>query len=89
MAHDSLLTALQDGKQGGGIQGLGGIRPANYAGSSTTSQLHAQGANTEDPNPTTNKQAQATNLNFKSAAGHSKHDLDGLTPEKYIDHPRD
>lgn len=88
MAHDSLLKALQDGKQGGGIQGLNGVRPANYAGSSATSQLHAQGENTEDPNPTTNKQAQATNLNFKSAAGHSQFDIDGLTPEKYLDHSR-
>ena len=85
MAHDGLYKALINGKQGGKGQGLGGLNPAAYPGSSPTSQLHSQGVNTEDPNPTTFAQKDASNLSFKSSAGHSEFDLDGLTQPKYSD----
>lgn len=50
--------------------GLRGNTPAQRAGASPNSQLHAQGQA-----PTTVQ------------AGHSVHDLDGSTPEKYLDNP--
>jgi len=85
MAHNGLYKALLDGKQGKDIS-FQGNKPGLYAGASVTSQLHSQGVNTEDPNPTTFAQKNATNLNFKSSAGHSQFDLDGLTPtDKYYD----
>ena len=84
MAHNGQYKALLDGKQGINLS-YGGNRPGQYAGSSETSQLHSQGVNTEDPNPTTTQRKDATNLNFKSSAGHSKFDLDGKTPEGYND----
>jgi len=80
MAHDGLYKALIDGKQGGKGQGLGGIDPTAYAGSLPTSQLHSQGTNTEALNPTTFKQKNATNLEFKIDGEQSKYDLKGLTP---------
>jgi hypothetical protein len=85
MAHDGLYKALIDGKQGGKGQGLGGLSPVARPGSSPTSQLHSQGVNTEDPNPTTFTQKDASSLEFKSSAGHSEFDLDGLTQSKYSD----
>ena len=54
-----------------------GLRP----GASPSSQLHAQGANTEDANPTTSNQTNATNLKFKTQVGQSKFDLNGRTPD--------
>ena len=84
MAHDGLYKALIDGKQGKDIS-YQGNKPGLYAGASETSQLHSQGKNTEDPNPTTFTKKAATSLNFKSSAGHSQFDLDGQTQEKYSD----
>ena len=88
MAHDGLYKALIDGKQGKTLENggnFGGNKPPMYAGASETSQLHSQGKNTEDPNPTTFAQKNATSLNFKSSTGHSQFDLDGQTPTKYSD----
>ena len=59
---------------------LDGLDQGIRDGALTTSQLHSQGNNTETLNPTTFKQKNATNLNFKSDVGQSKFDLDGLNP---------
>lgn len=61
--------------------GLPGIR----AGALPTSQLHAQGTNTEASNPSTagngnQRPTSATNLNFKTQVGQSQYDLDGQLP---------
>ena len=61
-------------------QSLVNQTPPTRAGASPSSQLHSQGNNTEDFNPTTSKQTNATNLNFKTDVGQSKFDLDGLNP---------
>ena len=60
--------------------GLKGATPGTRTGALSTSQLHSQGNNTEDLNPSTSNQNDAVNLKFKTSAGHSQFDLDGATP---------
>jgi len=54
--------------------------PRTRSGALSTSQLHSQGNNTEELNPSTSNQKDAVNLKFKTSAGHSQFDLDGATP---------
>lgn len=85
MAHNGLWKRLESGPTTNNQSYLG-KQPPLYAGNNPASQLHAQGENTEELNPTTTKLSDATNLKFKTQLGHSKFDLDGLTPtDKYYD----